>query len=256
MLFVVTTFISRRDKNQYDVFKSIQKTGDRQKFFKRWAIESFIIYGLLSMIILSIIGQIYSLKVMPDFLVDFSKSVKSIGEMNESDFISGFFKGIMISIVPVLLFGGTIGAFLKEYKDYKDRKSKNNIESEEINFRNLDALIPKNYKERIWGAILSINAGFSEEIFFRVLAPILIYSVTSSVLIAIIGSTIWFGLVHYYQGMAGVFVTFFVGLLMFIVYMITENIWITMLVHAVLDLNGLVFSPWLKAIFANRENSA
>lgn len=245
-MIVITIFAFRRDKRKYEEFKSLEETEKRQNFFKVWTIEPFILYGLLSIVILFWIGEINSLKVMPDFLVEFVNSLQSKSGITDSNFISGILKGITISIVPVLIFGSTIGTYLREHKDYKDRKLKKDLSSGENDFRNLDSLIPRNYKERIWGAILSINAGFSEEIFFRLLAPILIYSVTGSALNAIIGSTIWFGFGHYYQGISGIIITFIVGILLFAVYLITQNIWITMIVHAILDINGLVFSPWLK----------
>lgn len=245
-MIVITIFAFRRDKRKYEEFTSMEETEARQKFFKAWTIEPFILYGLLSILILFWIEQISSLKVIPDFLVEFVNSLKLKSGIRNSKIISGIFKGIAISIVPVLIFGSTIGTYIREYKDNKDRKLKEDLSSGENDVRNLDSLIPKNYKERIWGVVLSINAGFSEEIFFRLLAPILIYSVTGSALISIIGSTIWFGLAHYYQGISGIIITCLVGLLLFAVYLITQNIWITMIVHTTLDLNGLVLSPWLK----------
>lgn len=248
-MIVLTIFAFRRDKKRYEEFKSLYDTKDRQKFFKKWTIEPFVLYGLLALLILLSIGQLNSLLIMPDFMLKFVNSVESNSEIKDSNIVSGIFKGIAISIVPVLILSSIIGTYLRELKDYKDKRLKKRSNSDENDFRNLDSLIPRNFKERIWGAILSINAGFSEEIFFRLLAPILIYSVTESALIAIIGSTIWFGLGHYYQGISGIIITFFVGLLLFAVYLITQNIWITMIVHAILDINGLVFGPWLKERF-------
>lgn len=248
-LVVITIFSFRRDKKQYEYFKSLKNTDDRQKFFKKWTIEPFFLYGIMSIVILLLIGQINSLKVMPEFLVDFADSIPLKGDENNDSFLSGVLRGITLSIVPLLVLGSIIGTYIKEYKGFKDRKLTVS-QPAESDFRNLDSLIPRNYKERIWGAILSINAGFSEELFFRVLAPILIYSCSGSALIAIAASTIWFALGHYYQGVAGMIATFFVGMVLFSVYLITQNIWITIIVHAILDINGLVLSPWLKERFA------
>ena len=54
---------------------------------------------------------------------------------------------------------------------------------------------------------------------------------------------------HYYQGISGIMATSIAGLLFFIVYLITQNIWQIMLIHAVVDFNGLVFGPWLQERF-------
>ena len=248
-LALLTFFVFQRDKDKYEKFKSQQKTEDRQKFYKRWTVEPLIIYGLLSLLILSAIGQFSSLKEMPKFLIDFSRSVNPLRAIGDSGFIANFSKIASIALVPILIFENTISTYLRAYKKHKNKNSKNSSEEKEINLRNLNSLIPRNYKERIWGTALSISAGFSEELFFRVLAPILIYSVTGSALIAIISSIIWFGLGHYYQEVRGIIATSFAGLLLFIVYLITQNIWQIMLIHTVIDFNVLVLSPWLKERF-------
>jgi len=245
VLILMTIFVFNRDKNNYEKFKSQNKTEDRQSFYKIWTIELLIIYGLLSLLILSAIGQIYSLKEMPKFLIEFSRSVNPFGSINDNGYISKFLKIASTSLVPVLIFENTLSTYLREYK----KKSNNNNKKNETDLRNLNSIIPRNYKERIWGTVLSISAGISEELFFRVLVPILIYSITSSALIAITSSIIWFGLGHYYQGISGIMATSFAGLLFFIVYLITQNIWQIMLIHAVVDFNGLVFGPWLQERF-------
>ncbi|NNE16823.1 MAG: CPBP family intramembrane metalloprotease [Saprospiraceae bacterium] len=245
-MIVITFFAFRRDKKKYEEFTSLEETEKRQKFFKLWTVEPFFLYGLLSLVILFWIEEINALMVMPEFLVEFVNSIKSKSGIRDSKIISGMLKGIKISIIPSLILGSIIGTYFREYQANKSKKIDKKLESGDNDFRNLESLIPRNYKERIWGAILSVNAGFSEELFFRLLAPILIYSVTGSASISIIASTIWFGLGHYYQGVSGILVTFLLGLLLFSVFLITKNIWITMIVHATLDINGLVLSPWLK----------
>lgn len=250
ILIVITFLAFYKDGKDFDRFTTFEDTYNRNKFFRKWTIEPFVLYGLSAIIILFFIGEISSINSIPNFLKEFANSIRSTVTQTENRFLSGLLNGLLLSTIPILLFGGTIGTILKEYSIHKNRDENGNPKEQSENFRKLEFLIPRNYGERIWGALLSINAGFSEELFFRILAPILIYSVTGSALIAIIGSTLWFGCAHYYQGVFGIVVTFFVGLLLFLVYLISSSIWVTMLIHAVIDLNGLVLGPWLKEKFS------
>ena len=251
-LIALSFYSFRRDKNQYELFARLTDDERRLSFYKRWTLEPFLLYGALSIIVLFIIGEERYLMKMPEFLVSFLDSF-SIQDKIRNDTISGIIKGVKLSLLPMLIIGSTLATILHAYNSYKDVSNPDLTEISDNNFRNLDPFIPRNYNERFWGAILSLNAGFAEELFFRLLAPILIYAVTGSALLAIIGSTIWFGLGHYYQNVSGVLVSCIVGFLLFMVYLITQNIWLTMLVHAILDLNGMVLSPWLKSYLHSKE---
>ncbi len=63
------------------------------------------------------------------------------------------------------------------------------------------------------------NAGVTEELYFRLLAPVLIFAVTGSAFWAILASTLWFGLAHYYQGWIGIAATTCIGALFAAVYL-------------------------------------
>ena len=108
----------------------------------------------------------------------------------------------------------------------------------------MEHLFPRNKDERFWTAALSISAGVNEELCFRLVIPFLVFIVSGSAAFAICLATIWFGLAHFYQGWFGVFVTFILGAIFMFVYLLTQNIWLAMLIHAILDLNDLAFAPW------------
>jgi membrane protease YdiL (CAAX protease family) len=107
----------------------------------------------------------------------------------------------------------------------------------------IEPLMPRNGAETGWAALLSINAGLSEECFFRLLLPLLLTSLLHNPLLAFGIATVLFGLVHLYQGVAGVVMTTLVGVVMAGLYLWTGDLWVAIAVHAGLDLFGLVVRP-------------
>ena len=212
--------------------------------YLRWILESMILYGLSAVICLLMIGQFASLFNMPDFLDEIPDAMILIGEEHQrGSVVWRILRVVAMSIVPIMVFGYPLVTLYLTYKNHKVRGKGKRGDGFNEN-RNLHYLMPINSKERIFTFFLSINAGFSEEIYFRLLIPTLLYIITGSVFIAIMGSTIWFGLMHYYQGIGGMMATFLVGLLLFLVYLITRSIWMAILTHIIIDLNGLVLAPW------------
>jgi uncharacterized protein len=50
-------------------------------------------------------------------------------------------------------------------------------------------------------------------------------------------------LVHAYQGIVGVFATMVVGALLTLVYLATQQIWLAILLHILIDLRAMVALP-------------
>jgi len=243
LLVMKSIFAFRRDKRQYKSFQSVTDSPKRQEFYKKWTIEPFFMYGMVSILLLFLIGHFPSLFQMPDFLQNVSESITNLSHNSENRFIAGMLKGLLAVIVPLLIVGTPVITLIGTYREFKTQDDKTDRIAES---RNIQQLIPRNYKERIWGFFLSLNAGFSEELFFRLLIPILIYAVSGSAIAAILLATLWFGLAHYYQGLSGIIATSIAGLILFLVYLISQSIWIAILAHAIIDLNGLVLAPWFK----------
>ncbi len=106
-------------------------------------------------------------------------------------------------------------------------------------------LLPRNGAESAHAAVLSLNAGLSEELFFRLLLPLLLVLTLHNSGVAFIVAAIVFGLVHLYQGWVGVLVTTAMGLMLTALYLATRSIWVVVGVHALFDLFGLVLRPAL-----------
>ena len=110
---------------------------------------------------------------------------------------------------------------------------------------NVGSLLPRNRPEVAHAAAMSIAAGISEELAFRLFLPLLIVLVTGSALVAFGVAIAVFGAMHLYQGRAGVIATTLVGALMAAVYLMTGSLWLAMVLHALIDFNALVLRPML-----------
>jgi membrane protease YdiL (CAAX protease family) len=106
-------------------------------------------------------------------------------------------------------------------------------------------LLPRNADERKWTALLSVNAGLGEELFFRLMLPLLIIQVTGNAIFAFAAAGLIFGLVHFYQGWVGVAATTVAGFLFTAVYLASGILWIAVLLHALMNLNSLWLQPLL-----------
>jgi membrane protease YdiL (CAAX protease family) len=112
-------------------------------------------------------------------------------------------------------------------------------------FKSLAFFLPTTPKERAWWAIVSVTAGVCEEIIFR--GFLLRYLHTApwhlTLIWAIALSSAIFGLQHLYQGIAGVLQTTVMGVLFCLIFLITGNLAVPILLHTVMDLRVLLLLP-------------
>ncbi len=102
---------------------------------------------------------------------------------------------------------------------------------------------------RILGVNIAIAAGVNEELFFRALLPVMFLGATHNTPFAIFASILLFGLVHLYQGISGVIATTIAAAFLTIIYIATGNIFIPIIIHAFIDIIGLIVRPNLDAKF-------
>jgi membrane protease YdiL (CAAX protease family) len=107
----------------------------------------------------------------------------------------------------------------------------------------IGSLLPRSRGELKYAVGLSINAGIVEELLFRLGMPALLYGITHNGIIAFAGAAILFGLLHVYQKVWGVLGATLLGVAFSLVYLLTGSIWITMIVHALVDLRSLLLIP-------------
>jgi uncharacterized protein len=106
-------------------------------------------------------------------------------------------------------------------------------------------LLPVTRRERRWWVLVGITAGLCEEIVFR--GFLLYYLHTSpwklDLTLALLFSSAIFGLQHLYQGAQGVVVTFVLGALFGLFFLLTGSLVFPILLHAATDLRLLVMLP-------------
>jgi len=223
-----------QDRIQYPRFKAMTATLERQRMYRYWACDAFLRYGALGVVGLFLLHRQSALVTMPvDFLDAWHGGLLRIGLAPTSfeALGTGLSGGLVIgtlamSVLPFVIRkrGGATPPLIGD----------------------IAALIPRTPAEIRWGAVLSFNAGITEEIFFRLLMPLTWYALTGDVLVALLISVVLFGLVHAYQGVIGVIATMAVGIALTLVYLATQQIWLAILVHALIDLRALVFLPLAK----------
>lgn len=246
-----------RDREGYRNFKLADDSVKRQKYFRQWVFESLIFWGMIPLVLLLAAGHESALRVMPEFLQNLSSSMKEAVDADADSLVGSIVSGISYAIVPFLLIGPTVLTLLRVYSEHQKRRG-GSAENQTSDLPgDIGHLFPRNKDERFWTTALSVCAGVNEELCFRLLIPILVFSVSGSAVLAIAVSVMWFGLVHAYQGWVGVLATAYLGAIFTLVYLITWQLWLVMLIHAVLDLNSLSLGPWfaewLKVRDANKR---
>jgi membrane protease YdiL (CAAX protease family) len=213
----------RRDIPRYKDFKALTDTADRQRFFRTWVWNSFLLLGMGSLVGLLAVGRLDALHTLPREFVGVDAQTAS--------YLPAAFLLSLIAAVTSKIFGQSraggrcIGPCIGDVKP----------------------LLPWNNRERFWAVLLSLDAGVSEELFFRLLVPLLLVIITKQAVFAVVVTCVLFGLGHAYQGWAGIVGATAGALLLTTLYVASRNIWVAAAFHAAIDLNCLLLRPLLAA---------
>lgn len=108
--------------------------------------------------------------------------------------------------------------------------------------KKLDFFLPFTQPERALFAVVSITAGICEETLYRgFLYHYFRDTWHLGLLIAVVASSLVFGLAHGYQGLTGIAGTGLIGGLLAVLYLGTGSLLVPMVFHAVMDLRILLF---------------
>jgi membrane protease YdiL (CAAX protease family) len=218
----------RNDASEYAAFKRLTNTADRQRCYAIWALKSFLAFSGTSVVCLLILHHLQSLITLPAEFIPLAARIGAImplTQMLDKSFLIGFASAAAIT-------GILLGVLLAK-----------KLKTSHAVLGDIEPLMPRNAAETGWTALLSLNAGLSEECFFRLLLPLLLVGLLHNQLLAFVIATILFGLVHFYQGVAGVLMTTLVGAVFAGLYLWTGDLWIAIAAHAGLDLFALVVRP-------------
>ncbi len=107
-------------------------------------------------------------------------------------------------------------------------------------------LIPVTGLEKLGFAALSLTAGFAEELVYRGFLLWSLTHATASAALAVVVSSVLFGIMHAYQDAAGAARAAVVGAILAAPVIATGSVVPSMLAHAGMDLmSGLVLARWL-----------
>jgi membrane protease YdiL (CAAX protease family) len=222
-----------KNRREYARFKKLRSTKRRQKVMRRWLIQSLSLYGGASLISLLLAWQF-----VPLLLADINEWPPVVSARTAFDGGAPASIWITVAIVTVIVGGSVAVLFLARPDDGEDAP-------EIAALGDVRALLPRNRQELRYGAALSINAGVVEELLFRLGMPALIFGITGNSLAAVAGSLLVFGMLHAYQGVAGVLVSMLIGAVLFAIYVATGSILAAIVAHAFFDLRSLVLIPWI-----------
>ena len=151
-------------------------------------------------------------------------------------FVYGFwFTTITLSLSGLFFAYGLrhlISSFASaKFKEVMEKQTANSI---------LNAIVPRNKKEKQIFVFLSFSAGVCEEIIYRGLLLFALYAVfpdMSIFLIVLIQSTL-FGISHLYQGIQGIIMTAIVGALLMCLFLVTNSLILPMILHFFIDFSN------------------
>ena len=107
----------------------------------------------------------------------------------------------------------------------------------------IELLIPQDFKGRILWVVVSITAGFCEEVAFRgyLMTRIRLLTKSNSWIVPTIVSAVVFGVCHSYQGIAGFFLITIYGILFSLLYIRTGSLWPGIIAHFLQDVMYIFF---------------
>ncbi len=211
----------------YRRIKRLPDTASRQKTYRLWIAKAAIAFVLPAIIGLALLGRLNAIVTVPPEFDALRTLLPSF---------EGESRAELLGMIGGSALGGLIvGAVLATRGNWRILKTIGNVGS----------LLPRNRPEIAHAAAMSIAAGISEELAFRLFLPLLVALVSGSGFVAFGVAVAAFGAMHLYQGRAGVIATTLVGALMAAVYLMTGELWLAMVLHALIDLNSLALRPAL-----------
>ena len=110
--------------------------------------------------------------------------------------------------------------------------------------KKLAFLLPSTAEERRWWWLVCITAGICEEVVYRgFLLHYFHVPLHLNLTWALVVASVIFGIGHLYQGIAGAVQTVVIGFVLGILFLLTGNLLLPIVVHAVMDLRVLAMLP-------------
>lgn len=232
-------WFNRRTARAFAGFKARGDTHARRRVFLRWTLRSFALYAGMPLLGLLLLGR---LDALWDFPLEFVEAALRLDAPAMTTLSGGNQDAYALTVLLATLAAMAVGAVLTWFR----RKPPPTI-------GDIHILYPRNRAEALPVALLAINAGVSEEIFFRLYLPLLLTLAGMDALLAFALPIALFAWPHRYQGRFGMIVSALLGGVMTLLYLATFSLWLPILVHILLDLNGLVLRPAVRRLAERRR---
>ncbi|WBH17640.1 CPBP family intramembrane glutamic endopeptidase [Sphingomonas radiodurans] len=200
----------------------------RRRNATAWATGIFVMYGATSLIALALLGRLDAVLALPSELRAAAAriGVAPIG-FDELWIYAGAIGG-----------GFALGALLVALSAWRGWRL--------LGPSYRSPAIVRTRPEIAAALLLSAAAGVGEELFFRLLVPLLAAIVSGSGTIGCVVGWGLFTLAHQYQGRGGMLAVGVVGAVLGWLYLATGLLWVVALLHALVDVNALVVRPWVE----------
>jgi membrane protease YdiL (CAAX protease family) len=226
-----------RDRAEYARFKALTETAERQRRYRAWLVTAFLLFLVGSLAVLAALGRLAATMREPDAFLPLTATLRRALPSNlvSPELLGGLVSGMVIAVVAITILSVRRGA-----------------KAPTVQLGDIDALLPRNGAETLWTLLLSLNAGVSEELFFRLLLPLLFVLAFGHAAIGFALAVVAFGLAHLYQGWVGVVATAFVGAVFTALYLWSGSLAVPIVLHVIIDLLGLVVRPTAARLLARR----
>ena len=226
-------YFFKGDFGRLSTLVAVQPPGWRRRRYRLWIVKSWLLFAAPAIFGLALMGQLGAMATPPPAFLPLARGAGYPAPI--------FGEGIAAG----LLAGSVIGA---GWTLLRRRKGK-----PPAMLGDFSSLLPREASEGWYAAASAISAGITEELYFRLALPLAIAELTGSALAGFVVATLLFALAHRYQRWMGVLATGLVGALFAWLYLQSGALWVAMIAHAAVDLNGLVLRPALAGML--RRNS-
>lgn len=218
------------DTRQYRAFATATDADARLAFYWRWTAQSFLFLTAASLGTLWLLDRGEALRTLPpEFaaLRPAPRAPASLGARSADEQLGMVVGFTLATLVAIAVWVRRVRSFRAPVPAA------------------IAPLIPRNGREQVAALVLSLNAGYAEELFFRLALPLLLATVTGSAALGLAIALAIFGLIHWYQGWKGIVATALVGALLTLIYLQSGSLLRVMVTHAIIDVVGLVVRPMI-----------
>lgn len=209
-------------------FAALVGRTSRSRVVLGWAMGTGITYGLSSLVALALLGRGSAVAIMPDEL---AQAAWGLGLPARSD------ATVAATLGGCALLGAAGGVAILWVRRRMGRGA--------IGLRYRSPAAATSRGEAPAAIALALAAGVGEELFFRLLLPLLFALTIGSANAGFAVSLVAFTMLHRHQGTVGMVAVAITGAALTYLYLLTGALWVLVVVHVAIDLNALILRPWL-----------